>query len=248
MKMSFKKGQVIIREGDKGSEAYIISSGKVRVFRSKGGASVTLAVLGRDQIFGEMGMLDDRPRSASVEAVEDTEAVVVGPDDFAALSSSEPELFMFILKSIFERLRRANQRITDLSNPFTEEQYLEGRVFISGLTPDAASALGGAEVQVARFPYKVGRKTGNHMLSVFSHNDLYLPDREPFSVSRNHFSIECRGEAFLVTDRGSESGTLVNGELVGGGTGRSEAPLKRGDNVVQPGREAEKYVFKVELR
>ncbi len=137
MKATFKKGSLIMEEGSRGSEAYLITSGKVRVFRMKDGVKVPLAVLGRNQIFGEMGMLDDRPRSASVEALEDTEAVVVGPDEFASLSSSDPELFMFILKTIFERLRSANQKIMELSVSLPEEQYVEGRVFLSGFTAEA---------------------------------------------------------------------------------------------------------------
>ncbi len=248
MKATFKKGRLILEEGKRGSEAYVISSGKVQVFRTSNGVKVPLAVLGKNQIFGEMGMLDDRPRSASVEALEETEAVVVGPDDFAALSSSDPELFMFILKTIFERLRNANQRVMDLSLDLAEGNYLEGKVFLSGLTPEASAALDGAEREIKEFPFKVGRKTANFMLDAFSHNDLYIQDKEPLSVSRNHFAIESRGSKFFVADRGSAAGTLVNGVRIGAASGKSELELKNGENSLEIGPEGSKYKFKVVLR
>ncbi len=237
-----------MEEGSRGSEAYIISKGKVQVFRTKNGVKVPLAVLGQNQIFGEMGMIDERPRSASVEALEDTEAVVVGPDDFAALSGSDPELFMFILKTIFERLRNVNQRVTDLSLALPEGNYVEGKVFISGLTPEASGTLGAEELEIREFPFKVGRKTANFMLDAFSHNDLYIQDKEPFSVSRNHFAIECRMARFFVVDRGSASGTVVNGVRLGAAQGKSELELNNGENTVLAGPEGSRYKFRIELR
>lgn len=248
MKTTFKKGSLILEEGSRGHEAYIISSGRVRVFRVKNGAKVPLAVLGANQIFGEMGMLDDRPRSASVEALEDTEAVVVGPDEFASLSSSDPQLFMFILKTIFERLRSANQKIMELSVSLPEEQYVEGRVFLAGLTPEASAALGGQELEVRTFPFKVGRRTENSGNDAFTHNDLYLPDEEPYAVSRNHFSVECRGSAFFVADRGSHAGTLVNGSRIGGGSGKREQELSAGENIVEAGPEGSRFRFRITLK
>ena len=248
MKTIFKKGTIVFEEGSRGSEAYLISSGKVRVFRTKNGLKVPLAVLGQNQIFGEMGMIDERPRSASVEALEDTEAVVVGPDDFAALSSSDPELFMFILKTIFERLRNVNQRVLDLSMALPRENYMEGKVFISGLTPEASAVLDGAELELKKFPFKVGRKTVNFMKDVFSHNDLYIQDKEPFSVSKNHFAIESRATGFFVVDRGSAAGTTVNGILIGGASEKSETELNKGENLLTAGAEGSKFKFKVELR
>lgn len=248
MKVNFKKGSVIIEEGSRGSEAYIISRGKVEVYRTKKGVRVPLAVLGENQIFGEMGMIDERPRSASVEALEDTEAVVVGPDDFAALSGSDPELFMFIIRTIFERLRSANQRVMELSLAQPGQNYLEGKVFISGLTPEAEAALGGGEKEIRKFPFRVGRKTANFMTDVFSHNDLYLPDAAPYTVAKNHFAVESRGAGFYVVDRGSSAGTLVNGTGVGGGSASGEAELKSGENLIVAGPESSRYRFRLTLR
>jgi CRP-like cAMP-binding protein len=248
MKVNFPKGSTIIEEGARGSEAYIISKGKVEVYRTKNGVKVPLAVLGASQIFGEMGMIAEWPRSASVAALEDTEAVVVGPDDFAALSGSDPELFMFIIKTIFERLRSTNQRVMELSLAQPGQNYLEGRTFLSGLTPEAASALGAAEAEIKVFPFRVGRKTANFMTDVFSHNDLYLADTEPSTISRNHFAIECRGTRFYVVDRGSAAGTLVNGAAIGGGAASSEAELKSGENTITAGPDSSPHRFRLTLR
>lgn len=76
----FGKGHTIIREGDVGDSAYMILSGTCRVFRTVGGQQETLGTMAAGDVFGEMALLLDEPRAASVEAVEDTVVLVLGKD------------------------------------------------------------------------------------------------------------------------------------------------------------------------
>lgn len=248
MRKIFKKGGMILEEGTSGSDAYIIESGKVRVFRSKSGKDVELAVLGENQIFGEMSMIDDRPRSASVAALEDTSVMVIGPERFNELFYSDPAILQVFLKNIFERLRNMDQAVIDTAIGMAAESYLEGRVFLSGLSPEAAAALGGKELEIKKFPLKVGRKTENFAKDIFSHNDLYLEDKRPYNVSRNHFSVQARMSKFFVVDRGSTLGTRVNDIRIGGPAGGNEIELEKGDNIVTAGDEESPYSFKVSIR
>lgn len=247
MKKTFRKGEIILEEGTHGSEAYIIDSGKIQVFRSKNGKRVDLAVLGRNQVFGEMSMIDDRPRSASAVALEDTAVTVIGPEEFNELFYSDPTLLQIFLKNVFERLRNMDQAVIDASAGMAGENLHEGKVYISGLTPEAGSALGAGELEITKFPFKVGRKTENYAKDLFSHNDLYLEDNKPFNVSRNHFSIQGKMSKFFVIDRGSALGTWVNDIRIGGPSGTNEAELNRGDNTVVAGSPESPYRFKVSV-
>jgi serine/threonine-protein kinase len=76
-------GDVIIREGDTGDAAYIIVSGSCRAFRHVDGREETLTTMGPGDVFGEMALLLDEPRAASVQAVDDVTLLVL---DRATLS------------------------------------------------------------------------------------------------------------------------------------------------------------------
>lgn len=71
------KGTMIVRAGDEGNSAFLIQSGQVRVFIMQGDKKVELAMLGPGQIFGEMALVFDERRTASVEATEETNLIVI---------------------------------------------------------------------------------------------------------------------------------------------------------------------------
>lgn len=75
---AFARGAVIVREGDPGDAAYMIVSGQCRAYRTVGGQQETLAMMGAGEVFGEMALLLDEPRAASVEAVESVTVLVLG--------------------------------------------------------------------------------------------------------------------------------------------------------------------------
>ena len=131
-----------------------------------------------------------------------------------------------------------------------------GRVALVALTPEARSALGGSEVVITAFPFRVGRESrrthwaGARMVSerrtpgAKPNNDLYLPDgEEPLNVSREHFQIERDGAGFALVDRKSTCGTLVEGALVGGETQGASIPLRDGD-VIIAGTSRSPFTFK----
>jgi serine/threonine-protein kinase len=73
----FQPGEIIIREGDRGDAAYMIVSGKCRAFRTVGDQQETLAMMGGGDVFGEMALLLEEPRAASVEAVDRVTVLVL---------------------------------------------------------------------------------------------------------------------------------------------------------------------------
>ena len=89
---------------------------------------------------------------------------------------------------------------------------------IFGSNPVAhAASVGMLGVEVTKFPFRIGRKSDHEGASAFFRVDLSLGDRRPYSVSRGHCMIECKGGKYFVRDCASRLGTTVNGQLLGGG-------------------------------
>ena len=102
---------MIFREGDTSQEAYRILKGRVEISIAGEGKSVILAQLGEGDIFGEMAMVDERPRSASAQSLDVTECEVLTAENFNEAVLQRPEILIPYLASFFERLRTANDRL-----------------------------------------------------------------------------------------------------------------------------------------
>ena len=132
-------------------------------------------------------------------------------------------------------------------------------IFLKALTPEAHDALGGPERQLTRFPFRVGRESRlserrcdlvaeRRRPDSVPNNDLYL--NEPgnvVTVSREHCQIEQQGSSFVLVDRGSHCGTLVEGERVGGQRKGGAQPLHDND-VIIVGPSESQFTFKFVVR
>ena len=104
--INFKKGEDIIEEGTLGDCAYIIEEGSVEVSKlSPHREKQVLAVLEKSEIFGEMGLIDGLPRSATVTALEDCVVCVFTKETFNNLADHNPESLIPIFKVLVRRLR-----------------------------------------------------------------------------------------------------------------------------------------------
>ena len=112
-KRHYKTGDVIFSEGDASEFAYIIHSGRVEILKRSPKGNVRLAVLGPDDVLGEMGLLEERPRSASAHAYDDVIASSVDHGEFVDLIVKEPKEGMALLRALFERLRSMNQLVVE---------------------------------------------------------------------------------------------------------------------------------------
>lgn len=118
----FKKAEEIIHEGTLSDCAYIIESGKVEVSRIlPNKEKQIIAILTENDIFGEMGLIDGLPRSASVVALEDCSISIMTQETFNHLAQHNPQALMPILKVLAKRLRSTLALVEDLqdgnSNP-----------------------------------------------------------------------------------------------------------------------------------
>ena len=112
----FRRDETIFHQGDPGDALYIVASGTVKVLlpAPNTGEPAILATLGRGQFFGELAMLDGEPHSASVVALEPTETLVLGRDDFGRLFEAEPSIRRSLVLALSRELRRLTDHVEAL--------------------------------------------------------------------------------------------------------------------------------------
>jgi CRP/FNR family cyclic AMP-dependent transcriptional regulator len=113
---SYPRGTAIIAAGDTTDSLYVVISGRFKVMISDDeGREVILAILGPNEYFGEMGLIDDHPRSASVVAIEACEVLALSKRDFKKCLEENFEMTMTVMRGLVKRLREADQKIGSLA-------------------------------------------------------------------------------------------------------------------------------------
>ena len=116
VRRSFPKGRTIVAEGEPSQSLYVLLSGRAKVQRSDTeGKEVILAVLGPGECFGEMSLIDEAPRSASVITIESCDFMSINKESFKSVLVSTPEISMRIMKGLVKRLREADKKIETLA-------------------------------------------------------------------------------------------------------------------------------------
>ena len=105
------KGETLFREGDVGSELFVVLDGEVRIHLDSDGTEVTLARLGPDSVLGEMAVFDEQPRSASAQATQDTTVRVLRRDRLQAIVHEHPEVLLEFVKNLSQRVRTMNDQL-----------------------------------------------------------------------------------------------------------------------------------------
>ncbi len=255
-KERFPAGKLVFSEGDSGSEAYRIILGSVEVSVDDGGNKVVLAHLGQGEIFGEMAMIDQQPRSASVRALEEVEVEIIKQDDFNAVLANGGEQLIPYLKTIFERLRVTNERLKSAMSELgkTDRMSYVRLAEINSdnqgpsveLIPDSPETQGQTVLEARKihhFPFLIGRRGNVAGLGLFEENQLLIADRIPYRISRHHCLIEYENGDFYLSDHGSRLGSLVNGTGVGGPHRERRVILQKGDNHLQLGNKDSQIKF-----
>ncbi len=107
---TYKPGELIVREGEQGDEAYIIRAGRCRAFKTINGERVELRTMGVGDVFGETAILTHKPRSASVEAIDNVTVAIVKSHYFDEELETGSWLGPFI-RALAERFREADQTV-----------------------------------------------------------------------------------------------------------------------------------------
>ena len=113
---SYARGGIILGAGDPTDSLYILISGRVKVFMSDlDGKEVILAILGPNEFVGEMGLIDNSPRSANVVALEACEMVCISKPDFKRCLAENFDMAMTVMRGLVKRLREADNLIGSLA-------------------------------------------------------------------------------------------------------------------------------------
>lgn len=117
---------MLFREGDPGDTMYVIQSGRVRISRSSATGERTLSVLGEGDFFGEMAILNDRPRTATATALTAGRALQIDARMFESMVLGNPEISMRLVKKLARRLEGANAFIDILLQPDPRRRVVLG--------------------------------------------------------------------------------------------------------------------------
>ncbi|NMG34537.1 cyclic nucleotide-binding domain-containing protein [Azoarcus sp. TTM-91] len=110
------RGQAVVRAGDRTDYVYFVLTGSLKVVVSdEDGREVILSILGQGELFGEMGMFGEQPRSASVIAVVPADLVMIAKQDFRQIMQDNFEVAWRIMGNLAERLRNADRKIESLA-------------------------------------------------------------------------------------------------------------------------------------
>src|SRR6059058_6567449 len=116
VKRRFKRGEIIVEQGEKSNTLFIILTGRVRVVTSdKRGREVILATLQPGDYIGEMSLIDNEPHSATVRAEVQTDMLALGRAEFARCLPENSSLSYAILRGLVARLRAADRQIESLA-------------------------------------------------------------------------------------------------------------------------------------
>jgi CRP/FNR family transcriptional regulator, cyclic AMP receptor protein len=256
----FDFGDVLFRQGDPSDFAILILSGSADVLREAGHDAIVLGAVQAGEFVGEMGLVEDRARSATVRATSSVEAELIERDVFLDRVSSEPELARKLLVRMSARLRE----VEDVLARIYEAQGSEGApcrdlveapllaevlpsITLAATTYGAKVFVGADPIRIPHLPFTVGRQSDGHEAAAAITPDIAIPERAPYRLSRAHFSLVEQGGQVLVRDLNSTLGTIVNGRPLGREFPADSAPLHKGENTLIAGGTGSPFAFVVKL-
>jgi CRP/FNR family cyclic AMP-dependent transcriptional regulator len=254
--MHFADGQVLFSEGDPADSVFRVLRGTVDILRELDGEPILLGTVGAGQFVGEMGVVENRPRSATARAACEVEAEILTPTEFFDQIAGSPPAARELIQRLIQRLREADDRIVNderrsaraEGNPKDADSRaavaLVNNAYLTAKNPWLQSQFD-TPVGLGDLSFVVGRLLALGEGLPALEPDLKLDDAAPFRLSRNHFIIEKREGIYHVRDLCSTLGTIVNGEPIGDHFRTDDAALRAGENEVIAGGVESPFVFSV---
>ncbi len=148
LRKPYPRNSTVVAAGDPSDALYIVISGRLKVTISdKEGREAILAILNQGDFFGEMGLIDQAPRSATVVTIESCELLTITRTDFMKCLQKNFDLAMNVIRGLVERLREADQKIGSLAL-----MDVCGRV--ARLLMEMAETVDGQKVVTRKLPKK----------------------------------------------------------------------------------------------
>ncbi len=179
----FPAGTALVTEGSVADALFVITEGRARVVVSSGtGEEATLAMFGPGEPIGEFSIFDGLPRSASVIATIETTALMITREAVIEWVRARPDAAVAIIETLATRLRRTNQRISDLSFLDLPHRLAKQLVTLAALYDiEAATINGSVRLKITQGELAsmlgVSRESVNKQLNVFSKQGLITISR-----------------------------------------------------------------------
>ena len=188
---SLTRGATVMVAGDQTDSLYIILSGRLKVMMSDAeGKEVILSILGPGEFFGEMGLIDDSPRSASVVGIEPCELLAIAKRDFNKCLAENFEMAMAVMRGLVRRLREADRKIGSLALLdvygrvarllLDMSENVDGQKMVTKRLPkqDIAKMIGASREMVSRVmkDLQLGGYIEMRGSSIVLHDSILLPD------------------------------------------------------------------------
>lgn len=272
MKMRYREGDVLFREGDPSDFVGRILEGRIAVEKDHGGESIRLGELDVGDVVGEMGVIERKPRSATVRALTEVAVDLIPADEFLERIAADPEAAHGLLFRLSEKVRALSDEVVRLRHPQEPDSptpsmpvpapipqpdaIMERRIQIYQRSATASTRIGlryegkpgGQTVWIEQLPFCVARTAQVGEPLRVGRGIMRLPDSPPYRLSNPHFAID-RDEklGLVIRDLGSEFGTTVNGQYLGGIFARDTQILQLGQNTVMAGGVNSPFLFRIEV-
>ncbi len=230
--VEFKAGEFVFKEGDLGTEMYVIQLGRVALLKNFRGEEKQLGALGKGDFFGETSVLECLPRTSSARVTEDCRLLEINGSSLEQMLRRNPEITVRMMRKLSHRLRQTDGLLRDaLGAASVAVSEIAAPVNQPTSRPRAAERLVSAETGREFFlstgeETAIGRK--DPVTGIDPDIDLTPADTQR-SISRRHAMIFRRQDKYYIREEiGTMNGTFVNGERVETGI---PVEFKDGDEV-----------------
>jgi CRP-like cAMP-binding protein len=235
--VEFEAGETIFKEGDLGTEMYIVHEGRVEILKDLPGETRQLAVLEKGDFFGEMAILEDLPRTATARALSAARLLLINGSTFDQMLRSNPEIAVRMMRKLSRRLRETDRLLREAlgrrdsgAQPLVEmppQPPPAPRPAAESAVERLVHLKSGMEFFLSAGPETtIGRK--DPVTGINPEIDLTPVDTQR-SISRRHSKIYRRaGKLFLAEEIGTMNGTFANGARIETGV---PTEIKPGDEV-----------------
>lgn len=229
--IDFQPGEEIFREGDLGTDMFIIQEGQVQILKQIGSEEKGLAMLEKGDFFGEMSILEDLPRAATAVAKVPVKLLQINGSTFDQMLRKNPEIAVRMMRKLSRRLRETDSLLRAALGDEGDSQAVEMPTADEPATTFGPERMihdpSGMEFFLAEGDETtVGRR--DPVTGIHPGIDLTPVDSQR-SISRRHSKIFRRGGRYFVREEiGTMNGTFVNGVRVETGV---PSEFKDGDEV-----------------
>jgi hypothetical protein len=227
------EGDFVFKEGDLGTDMFIVHSGKIEILQRVDEEDKQLAVLEKGDFFGEMSVLEDLPRSASARALSDVRLLQINSATFSQMLRDNPEIAVRMMRKLSRRLRQTDKLLREALSAAGKPPPTPAEMPPQQPPPEASAPERLIDPRSGmEFPFAAGSETTigrkDPVTGIYPDIDLTPVDTQR-SISRRHAKIYRRGAKFFLAEEiGTMNGTFVNGNRLETGV---PSEIRPGDEV-----------------